>query len=257
MDDNETPLAKYCTGEMCYLQVSTSAVEADGEFSIVATTPHGGRDVTTDGDGLVVVKRSTARRYQELKLEEELVELDDDVTESGIAREQQGEKGDDDNEEGSLGKEGGTDDSCSCNSGDFTAEADSGCEVGENSGDDMEQSVGTDVDNSKDDESETPDSEPSDADQGNDSANNGDDSDNGNSSDNYDDSSNAEVSGGEACVDGGDDTDNCDGGQKVAPDSGDDGECGSDASPNVNNTPNDKVTNEVDLLGDVGSGAQV
>ncbi len=255
MDDNETPLAKYCTGEMCYLQVSTSAVEADGEFSIVATTPHGGRDVTTDGDGLVVVKRSTARRYQELKLEEELVELDDDVTESGIAREQQGEKGNDDNKEGSLGKEGGPDDSCSCNSGDFTAEADSGCEVGENSGDDMEQSVGTDVDNSKDDESETPDSELGDADQGND--NTADNDDNGNNGCN--DGSDSTEASGEACANGDNDadTDNCDGGQKVAPDSGDDGECGSDASPNVNNTPNDKVTNEVDLLGDVGSGTQV
>lgn len=58
-------------------------------------------------------------------------------------------------------------------------------------------------------------------------------------------------------MDGGDDTDNCDGGQKVAPDDSDDGEYGSDANPNVNNTPNDKVANEVDLLGDVGGGAQV
>ena len=170
-----------------------------------------------------MVVRSTARRYQELKLEEELVELDDDAADSCIALEQQGEKGNDDNEESGLGKEGGTNDSCSCNSGCCSAEADGGCDVGEDSGDDIERPVGTDDDSSKDDELEPPDSEPSDADQDNDSANNGDDSDNGNSSDNYDDSSNAEVSGGEACVDGGDDTDNCDGSQKVAPDDSDDG----------------------------------
>ena len=256
MDDNETPLAKYCTGEVCYLQVSTSAVEADGEFSIVATTPHGGRDVTTDGDGLVAVKHSTARRYQELKPDAELIEIDDDAAESGIAHEQQDEGKSDDSKENGLGEEDRVDGSCGCNSGDCVAEANEGCEVDEDIDGDPDQSISADTGGPNEDESEPTGSEPGSADQGDDdTTNNGDgggDGDNSNDCDSHDDD--AETNDDETCVDTGGDIEGCDVRQKTELDGNGD-TCSSDSEPD--NVMNNRVTGETNLLGDISSGAQV
>lgn len=255
MDDNETPLAKYCTGEVCYLQVSTSAVEADGEFSIVATTPHGGRDVTTDGDGLVAVKHSTARRYQELKPDAELIEIDDDAAESGIAHEQQDEGKSDDSKENGLGEEDRVDGSCGCNSGDCVAEANEGCEVDEDIDGDPDQSISADTGGPNEDESEPTGSEPDSADQGDDdTTNNGDgggDGDNSNGCDSHDDD--AETND-ETCVDTGSDIEGCDVRQKTELDGNGD-TCSSDSEPD--NVMNNRVTGETNLLGDISSGAQI
>ena len=256
MDDNETPLAKYCTGEVCYLQVSTSAVEADGEFSIVATTPHGGRDVTTDGDGLVAVKHSTARRYQELKPDAELIEIDDDAAESGIAHEQQDEGKSDDSKENGLGEEDRVDGSCGCNSGDCVAEANEGCEVNEDIDGDPDQSISADTGGPNEDESEPTGSEPGSADQGDDdTTNNGDgggDGDNSNDCDSHDDD--AETNDDGTCVDTGGNIEGCDVRQKTELDGNGD-TCSSGSEPD--NVMNNRVTGETNLLGDISSGAQI
>lgn len=256
MDDNETPLAKYCTGEVCYLQVSTSAVEADGEFSIVATTPHGGRDVTTDGDGLVAVKHSTARRYQEPKPDAELTEIDDDAAESGIAHEQQDDGKSDDSKENGLGEEDRVDGSCGCNSGDCVAEANEGCEVDEDIDGDPDQSISADTGGPNEDESEPTGSEPGSADQGDDdTTNNGDgggDGDNSNDCDSHD--YDAETNDDETCVDTGGDIEGCDVRQKTELDGNGD-TCSSGSEPD--NVMNNRVTGETNLLGDISSGAQI
>ena len=250
MEDAERPLAVSCSGDSCYLQVATTAInlnDIDGvaKYSVCAAVAPGTNHAGVGCDGAQVevkkelansVERTVVNKLAIPKQAKAIDESDDPVELEGVGTDEEATETDESDD--GVGE-----------SGDAEASEDNGSVPG--------RPVDANDNNPKDDELETPDSEPGDADQGNDSANNGDNSDNGNSSGNCNDSSNAEVSGGEACVDGGDDTDNCDGGQKVAPDDSDDGECGSDTSPNVNSTPNDKVANEVDLLGDVGSGAQV
>lgn len=248
MEEAERLLAVSCSGDSCYLQVATTAINLNdidsiAKYSVCAVVAPGTNHAGVGCDGAQVevkkelansVERTVVNKPAIPKQAKTIDESDDPVELEG------------------AGTDGGATETDESDDG---VGASSDAEADEDNETVSGRPADANDDNYGEDELETPDSELGDADQGND--NTADNDDNGNNDCN--DGSDSTEASGEACANGDNDadTDNCDGGQKVAPDDSDDGECGSDVSPNVNDTPNDKIANEVDLLGDVGSGAQV